>query len=77
MFCNHKNIFGLPKKGFHEERLFGFARNDIIGTIIISYFISKILKITLLNSLLYCLLFAIIIHKLFCVDTALNSLLFN
>jgi hypothetical protein len=32
-----KDAFGEPKQGFHAARLCGFARNDILATIVASY----------------------------------------
>lgn len=74
--CPYKNIFGESEQGFHKERIFGFALYDIIGTMIVGILISKYFKFDLFKTYLLLILFVIFIHKLFCVDTALNKLLF-
>ena len=77
MLCEYKNLFGAPLVGFHRDRLMGFAQNDIIGTVMLAYIISKYANVTFIRAFIYCILFAIVIHKLFCVNTKLNILLFN
>lgn len=74
--CKYKNMFGEPNQGFHKERILGFARNDIIGTIIIGIIVSKIFKFDLIKTYILLILFVIFIHKLFCVETALNKMIF-
>lgn len=74
--CQYKNIFGEPGQGFHKERIFGLALYDIIGTIIIGILISKYFKLDLFKTYILLILFVIFIHKLFCVETAFNKLLF-
>lgn len=75
--CEYKNIFGKPNEGFHKERFFGLALYDVVGTIIIGIMISKYFKIDLLKTFIILTLFVIFIHKIFCVETALNKFLFN
>lgn len=77
MFCRYKNIFGKPYEGFHESRLFGFATNDIIGTIIIALVIAYYNKLNYVNTLFVTFLFVVLIHRLFCVNTALNVMIFG
>ena len=38
--CEYKDILGVPGEGFHNHFGFGFAILDLIGTILIAYFIS-------------------------------------
>lgn len=74
--CKYKNIFGEPNKGFHKERFFGIATYDLIGTIIIGFFISKIFNLDIIKTFILLILFVIFIHKLFCVETAFNKIIF-
>ncbi len=76
-FCKYKNIFGIPKEGVHSIRLFDFAIVDIIATIIGAYVISKYTQYEFYKVLLVLFILGIILHKLFCVDTKLNSIIFN
>lgn len=73
--CKYSNIFGIPGKNIHSIRLFDFAIVDIIITYIVGYIISKYFDINIYITCGILLLFSIIIHKIFCVDTKLISIL--
>lgn len=80
--CKYKDILGVPKEGFHSTRLFGFARNDILGTFGIALIITIIFyRKTLFTSfiIISILLFilAIFLHRLFCVNSTLNKMIFG
>lgn len=80
MLCQYKNIFGSPKEGFHSLRLFGFAANDLIGTVVIVAIIIYLFKMNFINStilIIFVVLFIVIIHRIFCVNTTLNKLIFG
>jgi len=79
MFCKYKDALGKPNEEFHKDRLFGFAQNDLLGTVLLAYIISKqsYIKITFIKAFILCMIFAIVIHELFCVKTKLNMMLFN
>ncbi len=74
--CKYKNILGEPNKGIHSYRLFGLAIADVIMTIIASYLISIFFNISFLKTLLILFLTGIILHRLFCVRTTIDKLLF-
>ncbi len=67
--CKWKNIFGEPGKGFHKDRIFGLALWDLVGTIIIIIILSHYMD----HAIIIIPLATILIHKLFCVDTAFNK----
>jgi hypothetical protein len=80
--CKYKDALGVPNHGFHSSRLFGFARNDVLGTFVIAFIIALIFyPKTLLKSfiIISILLFiiAIFLHRLFCVNTTLNKKIFG
>lgn len=77
MLCEYKEIFGKPNEGFHKDRIFGLALWDVLGTVIIIIFLSTVSNTNILYVLLAVLLFTIFIHKIFCVDTALNKKIFS
>lgn len=75
MFCKYKNIFGMPNTGLHAIRIFDFAIIDIILSILLYNYLNKYLN-KYLN--IYIFIFCIIlIHRLFCVNTTLNKLIFG
>lgn len=65
----YSNILGKPNEGMHKKRLGVFAFNDIVGTIIISLFISYIYKLNLIKVLLILFIVGELLHWLFCVET--------
>ena len=78
MSCKYRDLFGKPDEGIHKYRIFGLAAVDVILTIILiiaitQFFASKpYLKVFIVVVLLF-----ITIHRLFCVNTALNVALFG
>ena len=75
-FCQYKKIFGDPGTGLHSYRIFDIAMADLIMTIIGAYLISYYFKYSFLYTLLALLLVGIFSHKLFCVRTTIDKLLF-
>jgi len=77
MYCQYKNIFGEPGKGVHSYRVGGFAIVDIVGTILGALFISWILDTYFISTLVIIFLLGIILHRLFCVETTLDKMIFS
>jgi len=75
--CKYKNALGVPNNGIHSYRLLNIAIVDVILTIIGSWFISVFFKISLIRSLIFLFLLVIILHRIFCVRTTIDKLLFN
>ena len=75
--CKYRNILGKPKQGIHSYRIFNIAIADVIMTIIGSYILSYIFKWPFWWTLLILFILGILLHKLFCVKTTINQLLFN
>lgn len=78
MFCKYKNIFGKVGQGAHSIRLFDVAVVDVLMTIIVSiiinYFYPKYRLVYILGSLF---IMGIILHRIFCVRTTVDKLLFK
>ena len=74
--CKYKNLFGIPNKGIHSYRFLNLAVVDIIMTIIASIFISFFLKISFLKISIFLFILGIILHRLFCVRTTIDKMLF-
>jgi hypothetical protein len=75
--CEYKNALGVPKKGIHSYRLFGFAVADVVGTILAAMAISYYTKWNVGLTLAGCFLLGIVAHKLFCVETTLHKMIFQ
>lgn len=75
--CPYKYIFGEPNKGVHAHRLFDLAIVDILCTIGAAYGISKYFNQDFKEVLLVLFLLGIILHRLFCVRTTIDKLIFS
>lgn len=83
--AKYKDIFGKPNEGAHSSRFLGIAIVDAGATIIAAGVISliitllsnfKFLKTFLITLLILCIL-AIILHRIFCVNTTVNKWIFG
>ena len=81
--CKYKNIFGLPNEGIHSVRIFNIAIFDVLGTIIVGillqFFLLRIFSLYIDLSIILFILFSlgILLHRLFCVRTTIDKLLFK
>jgi len=75
--CKYKNALGEPGKGVHSYRLFGVAIMDVIMTIIVAYIISYFSNYSFIYTLVFLFILGIILHRLFCVKTTIDKLLFK
>jgi hypothetical protein len=81
--CKFSNSLGIPNKGIHSIRLFNVAIIDVIFTILGAFFlyysINKLFKIKISFWIYLIVLFilGILLHKLFCVETTINKLIFG
>jgi hypothetical protein len=77
MFCDHRNILGKPNEGIHKYRIFNFSIIDIMLTIIAAYILSWLFKANFWATLIILFLLGIILHRIFCVKTTLDKILFK
>ena len=84
--CKYKNIFGEPNTGIHSIRVFNIAIFDVLSTIIGAIVIHQIIIISILDMgniiklwmvIVSLFILGIILHRLFCVRTTIDKLLFN
>ena len=74
--CKYANALGEPGKGLHSIRLFNISVVDVLATIAAAYIISKKTGKDFKIILIILFLLGIILHKLFCVKTTINNLIF-
>lgn len=77
MSCKFSEIFGKPSEGVHNIRIFNIAIIDVIGTIFLAYFLSHWLELNFGISLILCFASGVFFHRLFCVRTTIDKLLFG
>ena len=74
--CKYKDALGVPGKGIHLYRLFGVAIADVLMTLIGSLILSYLFRIPFLYVALFAFALGIFLHRLFCVRTTIDKLLF-
>ena len=72
-----KNIFGKEGEGVHSYRFLNLAVVDVIFTIIAAVIVSYVFKIKFVTALIILFLLGIFMHRLFCVNTTINKLIFG
>ena len=76
-FCKYKNIFGEPGTGAQSYRFLGVAIVDVLLTILIAVIFAYFTKLSIWVSLGGFFLLGIFAHRLFCVRTTVDKLLFK
>jgi hypothetical protein len=75
--CKYRDIFGKPNTGVHSYRFLGVAIVDVLSTIIGAFLLSWTFKWNVWYTLACLFLLGILLHKLFCVRTTIDKLLFD
>lgn len=75
--CKHKNIFGKVGEGAHKLHLGGVAIVDFMLTVLGAFIFYYISGVPMNITLIVLLVLAIILHKVFCVNTSSNLFLFR
>ena len=70
MSCPYKYALGIPGQGFHSTRIFGYALNDTLATIVLAALTSYLLKVSFLPTLIFWLVLGEILHYAFGTQTA-------
>ena len=78
-FCKYKDILGKPKKGLHSYRVFNISIIDVLLTFVLAKFIHfYIMEETEFGIILFfCFVSGVILHRIFCVKTTIDKLLFS
>jgi len=84
--CKYKNIFGEPNTGLHNIRIFNIAIFDVLSTVIVGILIHQFIIVKWLNLhnsislfmvLVVLFILGIILHRLFCVKTTVDKMIFG
>jgi len=74
--CPYKYLFGKPNEGLHAYRFMNIAIVDVLMTVIVAFILSNLFTISFWKVLVGLFILGIIIHRLFCVQTTVDILLF-
>ena len=77
MSCPYKNLFGAPRTGAHSYRFMGLAVVDVVLTFAAAGLLAWTFRTPYWPTLLVLFVTGIILHRLFCVQTTLDKLLFS
>ena len=75
--CRFRDALGRPREGFHAPRLCGVALLDVLGTIFLAYILHRLSRWPWAASLLAMFALGVLCHRLFCVSTTLDKILFS
>ena len=79
--CTFKNSLGKPGHGIHSIRIANIAIVDLIATIILAklyqIFFHKLFPYPYWFWVLITILSGILLHRIFCVNTTINKLIFG
>ena len=78
MSCAYKNLFGKVGEGAHSYRIFDIAIVDVIMTIVGAFLLHWFFPAYSVGMILAGLfLLGIVLHRVFCVRTTVDKLLFG
>ena len=78
MLCEYKDILGKPGQGIHSYRIFNIAIIDVLMTVCAAFIIHILTpRYHFWVILMVLFLLGIILHRLFCVRTTIDKLLFS
>ncbi len=78
MFCKYKDIFGKPGEGIHSFRIFDISVFDVLVVIFLAYVVKAFVpSFSFIFILIILFVFGILVHRLFCVRTTIDKLLFD
>jgi hypothetical protein len=78
MYCKYKDIFGKPNEGIHSFRIFNISVIDTLLTVFLAYLILlAVPSFSFIYILIILFIIGIITHRLFCVRTTIDKLLFD
>jgi hypothetical protein len=77
MFCEYKNLFGEIGTGIHSYRIMDVAVLDFGVTAVVAWILAYLFNISFWLSFLLLFITGIFVHRLFCVRTTIDKLLFT
>ena len=78
MLCKYRNMFGEPGKGIHSLRLCNVAVVDVLMTVLVALVVHRFFPAYGSATILVALFaIGIVAHRVFCVRTTVDRLLFR
>ena len=70
MACPYSHVLGVPGQGVHAPRIWGYARNDMLGTIGLALITTFLTQTSFLYNLLVWFVLGEVLHYTFGTQTA-------
>lgn len=70
-------MFGAPNTGLHSYRIMDIAIVDVLLTLLVAWILSYMFGVEYWNMALGMFVLGIVLHRVFCVRTTLDKLLFG
>lgn len=74
--CKFKDALGKPGEGVHSYRFLGVAIIDVILSVVLAIIISYTFSTSIPVSLITVLVLGVLSHRIFCVRTTIDKLIF-
>jgi hypothetical protein len=71
------NLIGVPGKGIHSYRIFNIAYMDVIVVLLASILLAWVMKWSYIKTIIGIFILGIIVHRLLCVRTTVDKVLFE
>ena len=77
--CKYKDVLGVPgsKIGLRKYRIFGIALFDTAVVLVFAVFIAWMFRLSYTYTIAAIFILGIIVHRFFCVRTAVDKILFG
>ena len=75
--CKYKDLFGKPNEGLRKYRIAGIAILDTLVVLLIGIVFSYMTGTPLLPTLAVFFISGIIVHRMFCVRSGIDRILFS
>jgi hypothetical protein len=76
MFCKYKDVLGNVGEGVHKHFM-GIAMADVLMTLLSAYLLHRMTGYSLWKWVIGLFIVGILLHRLFCVRTTIDKLLFH
>jgi len=78
MMCKYKDMFGKVNEGIHNYKILNIAVIDVLSTFLGAYMIHMFLPhYKFIYILVALFITGIILHRIFCVRTTIDKILFS
>jgi hypothetical protein len=78
-FCKYKDLFGPAgsSTGIRKYRIFGIVILDVLVTLIFAVWIAWYFHFPYIQTIVVIFILGVLMHRLFCVRTAVDKMLFS